>query len=205
MKQLLVIVLCFLVLAVPAFADAPGPLTMDDVELIVHGEYETVQDYIDAFAPTEYSWYYEGEATNTTVFTLGATLGGISLAVADAKKYQNDEEGFIGADALKGDVLEKPAELVGVYWEGAGFDKLPLPRGIKLGDSKEKLQATIGNMAYGSLEPGEYEENYDETASYTITLEADGAEGWKQYYAFDFFLSEGKIAQVQMQYYTDAE
>ena len=205
MKRFLIVALCVMALALPAVALAEAaPLSMDDVNELIHDDHETVQDYVDDFAPTEYNWYYEGDATGTTVFTLGVPGGGISIAVYEAVNYRDEEEGFIGATELKGDVFQKQAELVGAYWEGPEFDKLPLPRGLKLGDTKQQLQATIGELVYSSLEPGEFEENYDETASYTLTLKAPDSD-WQWYYAFDFFLNEAKIAQVQMQYYTDAE
>lgn len=205
MKRILTLALCLVVLALPMFALADAaPLNKEDIDKITHSGYETMQDYIDAFQPTEFSWAFEGEATGITTFTLAVQGGNISLSVVDAKKYQDDEKGLVGSDKLEGDVLGQPAELTSAYWEDASFDKLPLPRGLKLGDTKEQLQSAIGELEFASLEPGEYEEDYDETAGCMLSIPADGSE-WQIYYGFDFYLKEGKLNQAQLWYYTDAE
>ncbi len=205
LKRILSLALCLMVLALPvlALADA-APLAKEDIDQITHSGYETMQDYIDAFQPTEFSWAFEGEATGITTFTMAVQGGSISLSVADAKQYQDDEAGLVGSAKLEGDVLGKPAALTGAYWEDATFEKLSLPRGLKLGDTKDQLQSAIGELEFASLEPGEYEEGYDETASCMLSIGEDDSE-WQMHYGFDFYLNEGKLNQAQLWYYTDAE
>lgn len=205
MKRILTLALCLTVLALPAFALADAaPIAKEDIDAITHSGYETVQDYIDAFQPTEFSWAFEGEATGITTFTLAVQGGNISLNVVDAKQYQDDETGLVGSAKLEGDVLSKQAELIGAYWEDATFEKLALPRGLKLGDTKEQMQSAIGELEFASLEPGEFEEGYDETASCMLSIDLDGSD-WQEHYGFDFYLFEGKLNQAQLWYYSDAE
>ncbi len=205
LRRILTLALCLMVLAMPLFALAEAaPITKEDIDAITDNSYKTVQDYVDAFEPTLYTWFFEGEATGNTVFTLTTTGGTVSISVADAKKYQDAETGFLGTDKLEGDVLSKDARLVGVYWEDASLDKLALPRGLKLGDTKEKLQQAIGGLEFASLEPGEFEENYDETASYDLSIGSEGSD-WQEHYWIDFYLNEGKLSIAQLWYEADDE
>lgn len=205
MKRLMTLALCIIALTLPMIALAEAaPITQADIDAITHNNHETVQSYIDDFKPTEYSWFFEGEATGNTVFTMTVPGGNISIIVADAKNYQDDEKGLVGSDKLEGDVLQKSAALISTYWEDATFDKIALPRGLKLGDTKEQLQQAIGGLEFASLEPGEYEEDYDETASCMLSIDAEGSD-WQEHYGFDFYLKEGKLTQAQMWYYTDSE
>ena len=203
MKFMLTLALCLALLSSCALGEAL-PLTLEDLEPIINGEFRTLGDYHAAFSPTGYSWYFEGEATGVTVFTLEVDGGILSLGVDDAKRYQDDEQGLVGAPSIDADVLLKEATVISVYWDDPSFDKIPLPRGLMLGDGKQQMQERIGALEFASLEPGEYEEDYDETASCVLTVSHEGTD-WQTYYSFDFFLNQGLLAQVQMLFYTDAE
>ena len=206
MKRILSVALFLALLpfALTALAEGPAPIDTEDILALQQLGFATVADYADAFSPSQYTWDFEGEATGITAFTLSVEGGSVSIHVADAVKYQDSEQGLMGAYALEGDVLSQPAFLSGVYWENESLTQIPIPRGLKLGDAKQQLQSVVGGLEFASLEPGEFEEEYDETASYTLVLSQEGSE-WQEYYGFDFFLNQGILSQVEMIYYTDAE
>ena len=199
-------------LTMPAVAEAPAPINFADVMALQQLGFVTVGDYATALAPMEYAWEYEGEATDVTQFMLIFEGGSVTLSVSDAEGYKDEELGLLGATELEESALAKAAQLTGVYWENDALTQIPLPRGLKLGDGKETLLSLVGGLEIVGLEPGEQEEEYDETASFTfavtsgsIPADIDDDTLWKEYYGFDFFFNEGALAQVEMIYYTDAE
>lgn len=205
MKRCLLIALCLMLMLCPVLARAEAlPISREDIDFVANTGLTTMGDYIDALKPLEFSWFFEGDATGNTLFTLTVEGGSVTLLVRDAQDYQNDEEGLVGATQLSGAVLGQAAKLLEAYWDGEAFTLIKLPRGLKLGDTKEQLLTAIGGLELAGLEADEFEEGYDETASCMIDFPEDDAE-WQEHSGFDFFLKDGKIAQAQMWYYTDAE
>ena len=199
LKRIVLLLLCLL-LALPLVAVAESAvLTIDDVNALTDNGNKTVQDYINTFTPDQITWEYMGAPSGETAFTLGVAGGSVTISVKDAKNYQDADEGIVGASTLKGSVLEKDAQLIGVYWFDEALQIFPLPHGIKIGTPRDELAQAISGIEFLALEPGEVEDDYDETAWCSLTLPSG------EDCAFDFFLQEGLLNQVQMSIYADAE
>ncbi len=203
MKKLFSLALCLMLVLCPLCVRAEAlPLNADDVKQITETGFTTMGEYVEALKPTFYSWYYEGDATGVTYFDLEVPGGGVTLSVSDVPDYQDDDQGLEGVSELKGDVLTKEATLVGASWETEQLSFVFLPRGLKLGDSKEKLEQAFPDLDWTAAAEGE--DTYEEAASIMLTVPED-PEQWHQYYGLDFFVKDGVIEMAQYWYSTDAE
>lgn len=221
MKKLLTLAVCLVLLfcATGALAEVL-PITKADIDQMCNTGMSTLQEYVDALKPTEYTWYFEGAATGATCFTLIVPGGSVSLQVLDAEDYQDDDQGLEGATSLSPEVLKLAASLCGASWESDAMGFVFMPREIKLGDSKEKVLSSIGELELTEMAVGEGEDDeelevdpetdeapgddYDEVASCQLTLPEDPNQ-WHEYYGFDFFFKQGELEMAQYWYSTDPE
>lgn len=205
MKRVLMLMLC-LMLMVPMMAHAePAPFSAADIAEMRNNGMTTVNDYITALNPSEITWYFEGEATGCTCFTLIVDGGSVTLSVVDAIGYQDDEAGYDGATSLSGDVLDLEASFIGANWETEALSAVKLPRGLKLGDSKSAIEATLSDVEFIELAPDESEDIYDVAGSCLLTLPEGDEDGWHEYFGIDFFLKDDVVVMAQMWYTADAE
>lgn len=199
----LLICLLMLVCAPQAKAEA-APVGGTDIQQIQNTGLTTMGEYIEALKPTGFSWYYEGDATGITEFLLTVPGGDVSLRVDNALDYQDDDQGLEGASSLSGDVLNLQARVVGASWDGPELTLVKLPRGLALGATTEQLKAAIGGLEFVEMDPEEPEEDFTQAASCELMIPED-EDAWHEYYGFDFFLKDDKLAMAQMWYGTDAE
>ena len=201
MKKVLLIAVCLILMCTTAFASAQGePIEIADVMHVQQTGRKTIGEYYEALKPSELNWFYEGDETGYTCFMFTIGSDSVTLRVAGATDYQNDEEGMDGDTSLTGDVLNLPATVVEAVWTGNGLEKVVmLPRGIKLGDTRDSLEQTISELEFFSIDPEETDEGVTEGASCSLD-EPEQGEVTNDYYGFDFFLKDGALLQAQMWY-----
>ena len=83
-------ILSILLVASPVALASAAPFTQADVEDISEG-LASVGDYVDALAPTSYSWVYQGAATGATYLTMRTDSDGTELGEATIALYVEGE------------------------------------------------------------------------------------------------------------------
>lgn len=145
MKRALCLLMVFLtflaVLGCERYEQNTVPFTAADVSSVLQG-FETVDDYVKAVKPTNFEWFYIGDTTRETQLTISNPDGRVMLRfVAKDGKIGGNAEGQ--AMELHSDILALKASVVGIEWLTADFAGIPTVRGLRIKDSRKKVQSAF--------------------------------------------------------------
>lgn len=206
------------------YEQSTEPFSQQDVADILQG-LETVGDYVNAMDPTNYSWFFIGEATGETQLTLNNPDGRIAIRF-------KTPDGTIGglvegeSEQLPAEILELKAIAVSIEWLNEYFSAIPTIRGIEVGAPEEKVlsgflrngdgdvmytiedinkeadESWIADWAFvgGKLVPkggsgGFYE--WDTLVYGWCAL--TGPEEWKEYYKLEYQLDGDAVRSIRLE------
>ena len=209
-----------------------APFSYEDVQAYT-ANLTTVKDYVEAFAPQKYSWWYEGEATGVTYLIFSGEYADATVMLTSpdgtilGMQEAEDQLTQIG-DALPEQILSLTCYMSEICIWGKEFSAIVPVRGIHIGDARDKVlnaylnKGVDGALAlytnkdvYPDIETFDYDEWYLVGGQHILaegdTFEridygwADVTAEWKEYYLISFRIQGDKVDQITLGMSTAAE
>lgn len=238
MRKYLVLILLLALLPFSAHAaefpeEAPTPFTVEDVYQITEG-LTVVGDYVMLLSPTNYAWWFEGEATGISYLTLINETEDEILGITTLALYA--EEGLIeGAPdgialSLGEETMAREAWLTDAYWAHADY-ALPLIRAVGLGAAASDVVAAFHSESPDMPDYG-LDALHEDAASARIFRDAffilggqrltdeetgetiyhygwcshlEEEESWREYFSLDYIIAEERVQAIILSYSADPE
>jgi hypothetical protein len=224
-------ILSLLLVASPGALASAAPFGLADVQDISEG-LTSVGDFVDALAPTSYSWVYQGAATGATYLTMHTDANGSELGEATIVLYVEGEL-IDGQETGERETLPEGLEkndawLVGARWMSADY-ALPAIRGVKPGAAEgDVVKAFFSNSAEepsytiqainpdvdetwvingGTVPIGGSVNRFEDGSKAFVYgwCTPDYPEEWREYYALTYTIPTDTVASIELSYATDPE